>query len=58
MKLRDCYDSLESLCDDMETSSEEILSPLLNIGYVYDEDSNQFLPLPEEEESVTEIPQE
>ena len=39
----------------MEENSERITAALLNIGYVYDEGSNQFIPLPEEEESVTEI---
>lgn len=55
MKLRDCYNSFEKLCFDMEENSERITAALLNIGYVYDEGSNQFIPLPEEEESVTEI---
>lgn len=57
MKLRDCYGSLEQLCDDMEVSSEEIISSLLNIGYIYNEESNRFIPQPEEEESVTESSQ-
>lgn len=42
MKLRDQYDSLESLCDDLNISKDEIIEKLKNIGYIYDNEKNQF----------------
>lgn len=42
MKLRDQYDSLESLCDDLDVSQQEIMDILKKIDYVYDEKQNQF----------------
>ena len=42
MKLRDEYGSLQSLCDDLELSQEEIEEKLSTIGYRYDEDLNRF----------------
>lgn len=42
MKLRDEYDSLQSLCDDLELSQEEIELKLSTIGYHYDEALNRF----------------
>lgn len=42
MKLRDQYDSLDSLCDDFNVSKEEIIKKLENINYIYDQDNNQF----------------
>ena len=42
MKLRDTYSSLESLCDDMDVSQEEIEKKLRKINYEYDRESNQF----------------
>ena len=42
MKLRDCYDSLDSLCDDLDVSREDIELKLASIQYVYDENVNQF----------------
>ena len=42
-KLRDAYDSLESLCDDLEFDSSEIEETLREIGYVYDPNANAFL---------------
>ena len=31
MKLRDCYSSLDELCEDMDVSREDIVSQVLNI---------------------------
>ena len=42
MKLRDQYDSLDSLCDDLDVNKEEIINKLSSVNYVYDEAQNQF----------------
>jgi len=42
MKLRDQYDSLDSLCDDLDINKAEILEKLEKINYFYDEKQNQF----------------
>lgn len=42
MKLRDQYDSLESLCDDLDVSEDEVIQTLQKIDYIYDEQLNQF----------------
>lgn len=42
MKLRDQYDSLELLCDDLDVSQDEIIQTLQKIDYIYDEQLNQF----------------
>ena len=42
MKLRDQYESLEALCDDMDASIDEITVTLANVGYTYDQNNNQF----------------
>lgn len=42
MKLRDMYDSLDSLCDDLDLNKEEVLEKLEKINYFYDERQNQF----------------
>lgn len=40
-KLRDEYDSLESLCEDMDVYMEEIVKTLAKAGLAYDESLNQ-----------------
>ena len=42
MKLRDCYPSLEALCEDADISSEELENRLRAVGYEYDKETNQF----------------
>lgn len=42
MKLRDQYDSLDALCDDLDISKQEIIEKLKNIDYIYDIEKNQF----------------
>ncbi len=41
-KLRDCYSSLDALCDDLGESREEIESKLKAVGFEYEEASNSF----------------
>lgn len=45
MKLRDGDKSLDELCEDEETSSEEVKAKLLKIGYVYDERRRTFIAM-------------
>ena len=42
MKLRDQYDSLERLCDDLDISKSEIVEKLKTIDYIYYNEKNQF----------------
>lgn len=42
-KLRDFYDSLDSLCEDMDEDRKSIEEALKNIGYVYNKEQNQFV---------------
>lgn len=41
-KLRDQYNSLDELCDDLDYSKEELINILKCINYEYDEQLNQF----------------
>ena len=42
MKLRDCYSSLDELCDDMQVSKEEIIEQLKCVGFEYSVEYNKF----------------
>lgn len=42
-KLRDCYQNLDTLCEDMNISKDEMISKLEQIDYTYDEKTNQFI---------------
>ena len=42
-KLRDFYDLLDSLCDDLDESRDEIIEILTTIDYFYDKEKNQFV---------------
>lgn len=42
-KLRDEYDSLQSMCDDMELDMQEITDKLNAIDYEYHADLNKFM---------------
>jgi hypothetical protein len=42
MKLRDEYSSIDLLCDDLGEDKAEIIGAMRDIGFEYDEDSNQF----------------
>ena len=41
-KLRDFYESLEDLCEDLDYDVEEINEILNNNGFYYNKDKNQF----------------
>ncbi len=42
-KLRDFYDSLDTLCDDLDAERESIEKALAGIGYTYNSEKNQFV---------------
>ena len=42
MKLRDCYESLDALCDDLDVDRGSIESALAEAGFVYDDAHNCF----------------
>jgi len=41
-KLRNDYESLESLCDDLDVNQDDIIGKLAKDGYIYDDALNQF----------------
>jgi hypothetical protein len=43
MKLRDNYENLDELCDDLELSRDEIEEKLRDAGFVYNANSNRFI---------------
>lgn len=43
LKLRDFYDSLDALCDDLDEDKAAIIAKLEAAGYKYDSDSNRFV---------------
>ena len=42
-KLRDHYDSLSALCDDLEQDETKKTKKIAAIGYTYDSDQNKFI---------------
>ena len=42
MKLRDCYSSLDDLCEDMDVSRDELEERLSALNVSYDEAANRF----------------
>lgn len=42
-KLRDQYESLDALCEDMQVDKEELICTLNGIQYEYDEEKRQFV---------------
>ena len=43
LKLRDYYQSLDAMCDDMDINRTEIEEKLKAVGYVYDKQLNKFV---------------
>ncbi len=43
LKLRDFYDSLDALCDDLDVDRSEIEAKLSAINYTYNKERNQFV---------------
>ncbi len=43
LKLRDYYSDLETMCEDLDASQEEITEKLAGIDYHYDREKNQFI---------------
>ncbi len=43
LKLRDFYDNLDALCEDLDANRDEIVGKLSGIDYHYDEEKNQFV---------------
>lgn len=42
MKLRDCYASLDELCEDMNISKDILIGKLESIGSEYNAEQNKF----------------
>ncbi|MDE5838018.1 MAG: DUF4250 domain-containing protein [Paramuribaculum sp.] len=42
MKLRDCYDSLEDLCDDMNFDVDSFVNFMQSKGWEYNKDGKKF----------------
>lgn len=43
MKLRDFYNSLDALCEDLHIDKDSIITKLSSIDYEYDKDLNKFV---------------
>ena len=42
MKLRDQYDTLDALCEDMNVNKEELIAKLADVGFEYSEEHKKF----------------
>lgn len=42
MKLRDCYPSLDALCEDMHVDKEKLVNKLKAVGFEYSPENNKF----------------
>lgn len=42
MKLRDAYQNLDVLCENLQIEKQELLDTLAGIDYFYEEEVNQF----------------
>ena len=42
LKLRDYYQSLDALCEDLDIEKDEILNKLSALGFEYDPNQNRF----------------
>ena len=45
MKLRDFYNSLDLLCDDLSIDKKELIEKLKSVDYGYNKENNQFISL-------------
>ncbi len=43
LKLRDYYNSLEALCEDLDVDAKQLCTKLESIDYRYDREKNQFV---------------
>ncbi len=43
LKLRDYYDSLDAMCEDLEINQEELCKKLDSINYHYDQEKRKFV---------------
>lgn len=43
LKLRDYYQSVESMCEELDIDREALTEKLAGIDYHYDRDKNQFI---------------
>ncbi len=43
LKLRDFYDNIEALCEDLDLDRQELERKLESIDYRYDRERNQFI---------------
>lgn len=42
MKLRDCYSSLDALCNDLNVNKQDIIQTLKEAGFEYNPEYNKF----------------
>ena len=42
MKLMDCYNSLDELCEDMNINRDELVNKLQSAGFEYNPEQNKF----------------
>ena len=42
-KIRDHYQTLDALCEDMDVNKEELINTLRGLDYEYDESRHQFV---------------
>lgn len=43
VKLRDFYNSIDDLCDDLDIDKDGLVEKLKKIGYIYNISKNQFI---------------
>ena len=43
LKLRDYYQSIEAMCEELDIDQQELTEKLAGIDYHYDRDKNQFI---------------
>ena len=42
MNLRDCYSSLDELCEDMNVDKDSLIRKLNSVGFEYSQENNKF----------------